>query len=93
MVSRRTFVGIVFTCCFAILTWFAPAAIALDGKLPLGNQPTSELTLLTNTIAIRPNGGIKQARFEAKLRSQRQSSLGVSKSIVLSKLNNACFAI
>ncbi len=48
MISRRTFLGIVFTCCFAILAC-APAAIALGGKIPLANQPASEFTLPTNT--------------------------------------------
>lgn len=51
MISRRTFLGTVFTCCFAVLVWlnFAPAAIALGGKLPPVNQPAPEFTLPTNT--------------------------------------------
>lgn len=49
IISRRTFLNIVFTCCFAILAWFAPAAIALGGKIPLLNQPAPEFTLPTNT--------------------------------------------
>lgn len=49
MISRRTFLGVVFTCCFAILAWFAPAALALGGKIPLLNQPAPEFTLPTNT--------------------------------------------
>ena len=51
MISRRTFLGILFTCCFAILAWlnFAPLALALGGKLPSINQLAPEFTLPTNT--------------------------------------------
>ena len=51
MISHRTFLGAVFTCCFAVLVWlnFAPPAIALGGKLPPVNQPAPEFTLPTNT--------------------------------------------
>lgn len=51
IVTRRTFLTALFTCCFAILSWlnFTPDAIALGGKLPTINQPAPEFTLPTNT--------------------------------------------
>ena len=51
IISRRTFLTAVFTCCFAILSWvnFAPEAIALGGKLPVIDRPAPEFTLPTNT--------------------------------------------
>lgn len=50
-ISRRTFVGALFTYCFAFLAWlnFAPTALAIGGKLPPTNQPAPEFTLPTNT--------------------------------------------
>jgi thioredoxin-dependent peroxiredoxin len=51
MISRRTFLNILFASCFAIVSWlnFAPIANALGGKLPAINQPAPEFTLPTNT--------------------------------------------
>lgn len=51
MISRRTFLTALFSCCFAILSWlnFAPDAIALGGKLPTIDRPAPEFTLPTNT--------------------------------------------
>ena len=51
MISRRSFLVALFTCCFTILAQlnFAPVAIALGGKLPSINQPAPEFTLPTNT--------------------------------------------
>jgi len=51
IISRRTFLTAVFTCCFAILSWvnFAPEAIALGGKLPVIDRPAPEFILPTNT--------------------------------------------
>ncbi|MBW4612898.1 MAG: peroxiredoxin [Desmonostoc vinosum HA7617-LM4] len=51
MISRRTFLNILFVSCFAILGWlnFTPTADALGGKLPAMNQPAPEFTLSTNT--------------------------------------------
>ena len=64
MISRRNFLGTVFTCCFAVLAWlnFAPAALALGGKLPLLNQPAPEFTLPTNT----GNGEVSLSDFRGK---------------------------
>lgn len=62
MISRRTCLRIIFTCCFAILTWFAPAAIALGGKIPLLNQPAPEFTLPTNT----GDGKVALSNFRGK---------------------------
>ena len=51
MISRRTLLGTLFTCCFAVIAWLnsAPAAHALGGKLPLINQPAPDFSLPTNT--------------------------------------------
>jgi len=51
MISRRTFLGTLFICCFAVLAWlnFAPDAIALGGNLPPIARPAPEFTLPTNT--------------------------------------------
>ncbi|MBW4681077.1 MAG: peroxiredoxin [Microcoleus vaginatus WJT46-NPBG5] len=51
MISRRTFLSVLFTSCLTLLSWlnFAPAATALGGKLPTINQPAPEFTLPTNT--------------------------------------------
>lgn len=51
MLSRRTFLTALFTCCLAFLAWvnFVPQAIAIGGKLPAINQPAPEFTLPTNT--------------------------------------------
>ncbi len=51
MISRRTFLSILFGSCFAVISWlnFAPTANALGGKLPAINQPAPDFTLPTNT--------------------------------------------
>lgn len=51
MISRRTFLSILFAGCLAICSWlnFTPVANALGGKLPAINQPAPEFTLPTNT--------------------------------------------
>ena len=51
MISRRTFLSILFASCIYIISWlnFTPAADALGGKLPAINQPAPEFTLPTNT--------------------------------------------
>lgn len=51
MISRRTFLNILFISCFVIIAWFnsTPAASALGGKLPSINHPAPEFTLPTNT--------------------------------------------
>lgn len=51
MISRRTFLSILFASCFAVITWlnFTPTANALGGKLPAINQPAPLFTLPTNT--------------------------------------------
>lgn len=51
MISRRTFLSILFASCLAVLSWlnFAPASYALGGKLPAVNQPAPDFTLPTNT--------------------------------------------
>jgi len=51
MISRRTFLSILFASCISIISWlnFTPAADALGGKLPAINQPAPEFTLPTNT--------------------------------------------
>lgn len=50
MISRRNFLSIIFTCCFAILAWlnFVPVANAF-GSVPPLNQLAPEFTLPTNT--------------------------------------------
>lgn len=51
MISRRTFLSILFACCLAVISSlnFAPTAYALGGKLPAINQPAPDFTLPTNT--------------------------------------------
>lgn len=51
MISRRTFLSILFASCISVISWlnFTPAADALGGKLPAINQPAPEFTLPTNT--------------------------------------------
>lgn len=51
MISRRTFLSILFASCFAFISWlnFPDAANALGGKLPAINQPAPLFTLPTNT--------------------------------------------
>lgn len=51
MLSRRTFLTALFTCCLAFLTQlsFVSEALAIGGKLPPVNQPAPEFTLPTNT--------------------------------------------
>jgi peroxiredoxin Q/BCP len=51
MVSRRTFLSIIFASFFAVIGWvsFSTSALALGGKLPAINQPAPEFTLPTNT--------------------------------------------
>jgi peroxiredoxin Q/BCP len=51
MISRRSFLSILFASCLALLSWlnFAPTAQALGGKLPAVNQPAPQFTLPTNT--------------------------------------------
>lgn len=47
--SRRSLLGFLLVCCLAILTGFAPPALALGGPLPPLNQPAPTFTLPTNT--------------------------------------------
>ncbi|MCC5659391.1 peroxiredoxin [Nostoc sp. XA010] len=51
MISRRTFLSILFASCISLISWlnFTPAADALGGILPAINQPAPEFTLPTNT--------------------------------------------
>ncbi|NMG08086.1 peroxiredoxin [Brasilonema sp. UFV-L1] len=51
MISRRTFLSILFAACLAVVSWFnfVPTAHALGGKLPAINQPAPDFTLPTNT--------------------------------------------
>jgi thioredoxin-dependent peroxiredoxin len=51
MISRRTFLNILFASCISVISWlnFTPAADALGGTLPAINQPVPEFTLPTNT--------------------------------------------
>jgi peroxiredoxin Q/BCP len=51
MISRRTFLSILFASCISLISWlnFTPATDALGGKLPAINQPAPEFTLPTNT--------------------------------------------
>ena len=63
MLSRRTFLSTLLTCCFTLLVWLnAPAAIALGGKLPPLNQPAPEFTLPTNT----GDGAVSLSDFRGK---------------------------
>ncbi|MBD2296070.1 peroxiredoxin [Anabaena sphaerica FACHB-251] len=51
MISRRTFITILFATCLSLISWlnFTPTANALGGKLPAINQPAPDFTLPTNT--------------------------------------------
>lgn len=49
MISRRTFLGTLFTCIAVLFCLTAPSAFAMGGKLPLVNQPAPDFTLPTNT--------------------------------------------
>lgn len=51
MISRRTFLSILFATCLAVISWlnFVPTADALGGKLPAINQSAPDFTLPTNT--------------------------------------------
>lgn len=51
MLSRRTFLTALFTCCLTILAQFSfvTEALAIGGKLPSVNQPAPKFTLPTNT--------------------------------------------
>ncbi|MEH2068788.1 MAG: peroxiredoxin [Nostoc sp.] len=64
MISRRTFLCILFASCISIISWlnFTPAADALGGKLPAINQPAPEFTLPTNT----GDGKISLSNFRGK---------------------------
>ena len=64
MVSRRTFISILFAICLTVISWFnfTPSAQALGGKLPTINQPAPEFTLPTNT----GNGQVSLADFRGK---------------------------
>jgi peroxiredoxin Q/BCP len=64
MISRRSFISILFATCLAVLSWFnfTPHAQAIGGKLPKINQPAPEFTLPTNT----GNGKVSLADFRGK---------------------------
>ena len=64
MISRRSFISILFATCLAIISWFnfTPHAQAIGGKLPTINQPAPEFTLPTNT----GNGKVSLADFRGK---------------------------
>jgi thioredoxin-dependent peroxiredoxin len=64
MISRRTFISILFATCLAVISWlnFTPPAQALGGKLPAIDQPAPEFTLPTNT----GNGEVSLADFRGK---------------------------
>ncbi|MDZ8108108.1 MAG: peroxiredoxin [Nostoc sp. DedQUE12a] len=64
MISRRTFLSILFASCISIISWlnFTPTADALGGKLPAINQSAPEFTLPTNT----GNGKISLSDFRGK---------------------------
>jgi peroxiredoxin Q/BCP len=64
MISRRTFLSILFATCLAVISWlnFTPNAQALGGTLPTINQLAPEFTLPTNT----GNGKISLADFRGK---------------------------
>ncbi|MBR8835650.1 MAG: peroxiredoxin [Stigonema ocellatum SAG 48.90 = DSM 106950] len=51
MISRRTFLSILFASGFALISWlnFPSTAEAFGGKLPSINQPAPDFTLPTNT--------------------------------------------
>ncbi len=64
MISRRSFISILFAACLAVISWFnfTPYAQAMGGKLPTINQPAPEFTLPTNT----GNGKVSLADFRGK---------------------------
>lgn len=64
MMSRRTFLSILFACTLALLTSFSLAlpVSALGGKLPALKQPAPEFTLPTNT----GNGQVSLANYRGK---------------------------
>ncbi|MDZ8024372.1 MAG: peroxiredoxin [Nostoc sp. DedQUE01] len=64
MISRRTFLSILFASCISIISWlnFIPTADALGGKLPAINQAAPEFTLPTNT----GDGKISLSDFRGK---------------------------
>ena len=64
MISRRTFISILFATCLAVISWlnFTPPTQALGGILPAINQPAPEFTLPTNT----GNGEVSLADFRGK---------------------------
>ncbi|MBV8882601.1 MAG: peroxiredoxin [Chroococcidiopsidaceae cyanobacterium CP_BM_RX_35] len=63
MISRRTCLGTLLTCCFAVLTWLiAPEAIAIGGRLPTIGQPAPVFTLPTNT----GNGSVSLSDWRGK---------------------------
>jgi thioredoxin-dependent peroxiredoxin len=51
LMSRRSWLRLCLTFCFAIITFcnFSPPALAMGGKLPPLNQPAPAFTLPTNT--------------------------------------------
>ena len=64
MISRRTFISILFATCLAVISWlnFTPPTQALGGILPAIDQPAPEFTLPTNT----GNGEVSLAYFRGK---------------------------
>ena len=64
MISRRTFISILFATCLAVISWlnFTPTAQALGGILPAIDQHAPEFTLPTNT----GNGEVSLADFRGK---------------------------
>ena len=64
MISRRTFISILFATCLAVISWlnFTPPTQALGGILPAIDQPAPEFTLPTNT----GNGEVSLADFRGK---------------------------
>lgn len=49
MRSRRSAIGIILAICLTFMCWFAPAASAMGGKLPVVDTPAPNFTLPTNT--------------------------------------------
>ncbi|BAY22433.1 alkyl hydroperoxide reductase/ thiol specific antioxidant/ Mal allergen [Calothrix sp. NIES-2100] len=64
MISRRTFLSILFASCVTLFSWlnFTSVADALGGILPKINQPAPEFTLPTNT----GNGTISLSELRGK---------------------------
>lgn len=64
MISRRTFLNLVWVCCFSLLTFFGavPPAQALGGPQPTLDQPAPTFTLPTNT----GTGSISLADYRGK---------------------------